>query len=76
MNRLVHLRTLFIVYILAKTIIEIVLGARICLDSLQAGGMSWLVRLLESHLALPMLTIFGNGVLHLLGLALFSFSPP
>ncbi len=28
MNRLVHLRALFIIYILAKTIIEIVLGAR------------------------------------------------
>jgi hypothetical protein len=73
MNRLVHLRTLFIVYILAKTIIEIVLGARICLDSLQAGGMSWVVRLLGSHLAVPILTIISNGVLLLLGLALFHF---
>jgi len=73
MNRLVHLRALFIIYILAKTIIEIVLGARICLDSVETGGMSWLTRLFGSDLALPILTIAGNGILLLLGLALFHF---
>jgi hypothetical protein len=71
MNRLVHLRTLFIVYMLAKTIIEIVLGARICLDSLEAGGMSWLIRIFGSHLGVSILAILGNGILLLLGLALF-----
>ncbi len=73
MSRLVYLRTLFSIYILAKTIIEIVLGARICLESLEAGGMSWLLRLFGSPLALPILTIVGNGILLLLGLALFHF---
>lgn len=73
MNRLVHVRALFIIYILAKTIIEIVLGARIFLDSVETGGMSWPTRLLGSDFALPILTIASNGILLLLGLALFHF---
>jgi hypothetical protein len=58
---------------LAKTIVEIVLGSQICLDSLEAGGMSWLIRFFGSHLAIPILAILGNGVLLLLGLVLFHF---
>ena len=73
MNRLIHLRTLFIIYMLAKTVVELVLGSKICLDSVDAGGMSWLIHILGSRLALPFLTIFGNGILLLLGLALFTF---
>jgi len=73
MYRLVQLRVLFILYMLAKTVVEIVLGSGICLDSLEAGGMSWLIRFFGSRLALPILTIFGNGILLLLGLVLFHF---
>lgn len=73
MNRLVHLRTLFILYMLAKTIVEIVLGSGICLESLEAGGMSWLIRFFGSHFAIPILAIFSNGVLLILGLLLFHF---
>ena len=73
MNKLSHLRALFVLYMLAKTIVEIVLGSGICLDSLEAGGMSWLIRFFGSHLAIPILAILGNGVLLLLGLVLFHF---
>lgn len=73
MNRLSPLRALFVLYMLAKTIVEIVLGSQICLDSLEAGGMSWLIRFFGSHLAIPILAILGNGVLLLLGLVLFHF---
>jgi len=73
MNKLTHLRVLFVLYMLAKTIVEIVLGSGICLDSLEAGGMSWLIRFFGSHLAIPILAILGNGVLLLLGLVLFHF---
>ena len=73
MIKLSQLRVLFVLYMSAKTIVEIVLGSRICLDSLEAGGMSWLVRLFGSHFALPVLAIFSNGVLMLLGLGLFYF---
>jgi len=72
-NRLSPLRALFVLYMLAKTIVEIVLGSQICLDSLEAGGMSWLIRFFGSHLAIPILAILGNGVLLLLGLVLFHF---
>jgi hypothetical protein len=58
---------------LAKTIVEIVLGSTICLDSLEAGGMSWLIRFFGSHFAIPILAIFSNGVMLLLGLVLFHF---
>jgi hypothetical protein len=58
---------------LAKTIVEIVFGAGICLDSLDAGGMSWLVRILGSHLGIAIMAVIGNGILLLLGLALFHF---
>jgi len=73
MNKLSHLRVLFVLYMLAKTIVEIVLGSTICLDSLEAGGMSWLVRFFGSHFAIPILAIFSNGVMLLLGLVLFHF---
>jgi len=73
MNKLSPLRALFVLYMLAKTIVEIVLGSAICLDSLEAGGMSWLIRLFGSHFAIPILAIFSNGVLLLLGLVLFHF---
>jgi hypothetical protein len=73
MNKLSQLRVLFVLYMLAKTIVEIVLGSRICLESLEAGGVSWLIRLVGSPFALPLLVIFSNGVLLLLGLGLFHF---
>jgi hypothetical protein len=73
MNKLSQLRVLFVLYMLAKTIVEIVLGSGICLDSLEAGGMSWLIRFFGSHFAIPILAIFSNGVLLLLGLVLFHF---
>jgi len=73
MNKLSQLRVLFALYILAKTIVEIVLGSGICLDSLEAGGMSWLIRFFGSHLAIPIMAILSNGVLLLLGLVLFHF---
>lgn len=73
MNKLSQLRTLFVVYMLAKTIVAIVLGSRICLESIEAGGVSWLVHLFGSPLALAFLVIFSNGVLLLLGLVLFHF---
>lgn len=37
MNRLSQLRVWFVLYILSKTIVDIVLGGRICLDSHEAG---------------------------------------
>ena len=73
MNKLSQLRVLFVLYMLAKTIVEIVLGSTICLDSLEAGGMSWLIRFFGSHFAIPILAIFSNGVLLLLGLVVFHF---
>ena len=73
MNKLSHLRVLFVLYMLAKTIVEIVLGSTICLDSLEAGGMSWLIRFFGSHFAIPLMAIFSNGILLLLGLVLFHF---
>ncbi len=73
MNKLSQLRVLFVLYMVAKTIIEIVLGGGICLDSLEADGVSWLIHLFGSPLALPLMAIFGNGVLLLLGLVLFHF---
>jgi len=73
MNKLSQLRVLFVLYMLAKIIVDVVLGSGICLDSLEAGGMSWLIRFFGSHLAIPILAILGNGVLLLLGLVLFHF---
>lgn len=73
MNKLHQVRGLFILYMVAKTIVEIILGSRICIDSLEAGGMSWLIRLVGSPFALTILTIFGNGILLLLGLGLYHF---
>ena len=73
MNKLSHLRVLFVLYMLAKTIVEIVLGSAICLDSLEGGGMSWLIRFFGSHFAIPLMAIFSNGILLLLGLVLFHF---
>ena len=75
MIKLSQLRVLFVLYMLAKTIVEIVLGSGICLDSIEAGGMSWLIRLFGSHFAIPILAIFSNGVLLVLGLGLFAFAP-
>jgi len=73
MNKLSQLRVLFVIYMLAKTVVEIILGSRICLESLDAGGVSWLVRFFGSHLTVPILSIFGNGILLFLGLGLFYF---
>jgi hypothetical protein len=73
MNKLSQLRALFVLYMLAKIIVEIVLGSAICLDSLDAGGVSWLIRLVGSPVALSLLSIFSNGILLLLGLVLFHF---
>jgi hypothetical protein len=73
MNKVSQLRVLFVLYMLAKTIVEIVIGSKICLDSIDAGGMSWLIRFFGSHLAVPILAVFGNGILLLLGLGLFYF---
>ena len=73
MNKLSQLRVLFVLYMLAKTIVEIVLGSGICLDSLEAGGLSWLIRFFGSHFAIPILAVFSNGVLLLLGLVVFHF---
>jgi hypothetical protein len=73
MDRLAHLRVFFVLYMLAKTIVDVVLGSGICLDSLEAGGIAWLIRFFGSHFAIPILAILSNGVLLLLGLVLFHF---
>lgn len=73
MGRLAHLRVFFVLYMLAKTIVDVVLGSGICLDSMEAGGISWLIRFVGSHFAIPILAILSNGVLLFLGLVLFNF---
>jgi hypothetical protein len=73
MSKLSQLRVLFVLYMVAKTIIEIALGSGICLESLGAGRASWLIHVLGSPIALSVLTIFSNVVLLVLGLVLFHF---
>ncbi len=73
MNKLSQLRALFVLYMLAKTIVEIVLGSRICLDSIDAGSVSLFAHLFGSHLTVPLLAILGNGIMLLLGLGVFYF---
>jgi hypothetical protein len=73
MNKLSQLRVLFVLYMVAKTIVEIVLGSSICFDSLESGAVSWLADFFGSPFALSILVIFSNGVLLLVGLLFFHF---
>ena len=73
MNKLAQLRLLFVLYMVAKTIVEIVLGSGICLESLGGGRASWLLHVLGSPIALSIMTIFSNFILLVLGLLVFHF---
>lgn len=73
MNKLYQLRGIFILYMAAKTVVEIALGSNITLESLGGGHFSWFGDLFTSSTALSIISIVGNAILLLLGLGLFYF---